>query len=251
MRLERGPEPGLALELRARRRELLAGVLEDSLARTPLLADRLAALVRPVPPGPRAGGAGRGRPRGRATPASGIDDEPALLRQVGFDREPDRWSAAGSRSASDAIVAADARRPGVGLPDGPHRRASPSTTRTIGGSPSAMIGRRPVGDHPGRSWRAPIQSESRSPSTRRREQRLAQVERDGPLLEAAQGRSAAGTPRDTRDRPPGRGAGRGRSRSDRSSRSRSSRRPRPRRRGCRPAKSERRDGRRCSSRVRA
>ena len=47
MRLERGPEPRLALELGTRRRQLLARVLEDSLASTPAFADRLAALVGP------------------------------------------------------------------------------------------------------------------------------------------------------------------------------------------------------------
>ena len=88
MRLERGTEPRLALELGTGRRQLLAGVLEDRRQQA-TFADRLATL----------GGAGRLRDeQAKQDPIVieeersrvGLDDQPALAGEVGLDRQPDR-----------------------------------------------------------------------------------------------------------------------------------------------------------------
>ena len=87
MRLECGPEPRLALELRPGELELVTGVLEFTLEHA-LLTDRLAPFGRARRlPGEQ--GEQDAIVIEEEGPGIGMDDQPSLAPQVGFDRKGD------------------------------------------------------------------------------------------------------------------------------------------------------------------
>ena len=176
MRLERGPEPRLALELRPGVLELVTGVLELALEDA-LLADRFAAFGR-----------ARGLPGEQAEqdavvveeerPGIRVDDQPSLAPQVRFDRKGDGRLAGRVLAVARRGTVDTAPRPACGV------GGVPSTIRTAGGVAERDDRCRSVRDRPGRV-RESDPERIRVAVDRRAEEALAEVEGDGPLLEPA------------------------------------------------------------------
>ena len=177
MRLERGAEASLALELGAGGLELVTGILEFA-GEDALLADRLASFIRP-------GRLGREQAQQdevvleEERAGIRVDDQPALHPQVRFDRDRDGPLPRPLAHLRDR--SARRRSPRSVVSTG----GSPLTMRTTGGSPSATTAAGPLVII--RADRASaIQIESGSPSTGAASRRLPEVEGDGALLQASQ-----------------------------------------------------------------
>ena len=129
VRLERGAEPRLAFELRPGVFKLVTGVLELTLEDA-LLADRLAAFGR-----------ARGLPGEQGEqdtivieeqrPGIGVDDQPSLASQVGFDRKRDR-------RVAGRILAVTRRGTVIRVPD---LQSASAASRRRSGPPAASRAR--------------------------------------------------------------------------------------------------------------
>ena len=212
MRFECGPEPRLALESSPGVLELVTGVFEFTLEHA-LLTDRLAAFGR-ARRLPREQGEQDAIVIEEEGPGIGMDDQPPLASQVGFDRKGDGGIAgrflAIARGGS-LKAASDLHR----------RRRRPVDDPDRGRRPERNDRRRSVGDGPGGVCESDPQR-IRVPVDRGTEEALAEVERDRPLLQPpkrrgwdergqvaqpSHERQDPGDGRDTRVRRPGGGGG--------------------------------------------